>query len=327
MKRNIRWGIVGLGNIAAKFASDLKLVDDAVLTAVASRDIEKAKAFAKVHRAEFAYGSYTELFKSGTVDVVYIATPHTSHVNLGIEAMNNGLHVLCEKPMGVNLPEVKQMVATSKTNNAFLMEALWTRFLPSFIKTKELLDKGTIGKLAHINADFAFFGMDRSEEGRVLNPALAGGSLLDIGIYPVFLAYCLLGKPKKIIALANFHTTGIEKQASIIFGYDDAQAILYSGFTSNSETRAEITGSDGRIILTSRWHETEKYCIEKAEKQECFTAPKMGKGYAHEIKEVHSCIANGAIESNLWSHQNSLDLIGLLDSIREKAGITFPFEN
>lgn len=327
MNRKIRWGIVGLGNIAAKFANDLKLIDNAVLAAVASRSIEKASAFAKKHQAEFAFGSYTELFESGTVDVVYIATPHTSHVNLSIDAMGNGLHVLCEKPIGVNLSEVEQMVTASKRNNVFLMEALWTRFLPSFIKIKKLLDNGAIGELAHINADFAFFGMDRAEEGRVLNPNLAGGSLLDIGIYPVFLAYALLGKPKTILASANFHTTGIEKQVSIVFGYDNAQAVLYSGFTSNSETRAEITGSDGRIILASRWHETENYCIEKNEKQEHFTTPKKGKGYVHEIHEVHACLEKSEIESSLWSHKNSLDLIGLLDSIREKAGITFPFEN
>lgn len=327
MKRKIRWGIVGLGNIAGKFANDLKLIDEAVLTAVASRSKEKALSFAKTHQSEFAFDSYEQLFKSNTVDVVYIATPHTSHVNLSITAMNSGLHVLCEKPMGVNLSEVKQMVAASKNNNVFLMEALWTRFLPSFRKVKELLDAGVIGQLAHINADFAFYGMDRAEDGRVLNPELAGGSLLDIGLYPVFLAYILLGKPKTILASANFHSTGIEKQISIIFGYEDAQAILYSGFTSNSETRAEITGSEGRMILASRWHETENYCIEKDEKKEKFTVPKIGKGYTHEIHEVHACLEKGGIESSLWSHQNSLDLIGLLDSVREKAGITFPFEN
>jgi len=322
----IRWGIVGLGNIAAKFVSDLKLIDGAILTAVASRSIEKAQTFAKEHEAEFAFDSYQQLFESGTVDVVYIATPHTSHADLSIAAMNNGLHVLCEKPMGVNSAEVEEMIAASNKNTVFLMEALWTRFLPSFLKTKELLNAGSIGKVAHINADFAFYGMDRAEEGRVLNPALAGGSLLDIGLYPVFLAYALLRKPKTILATANFHSTGIEKQVSIIFGYEDAQAVLYSGFTSNSETRAEITGSDGSIILASRWHETDDYSIEKDGKQKHFTVPKIGKGYAHEIKEVHNCINAGEIESEKWSHQNSLDLIGLLDEIREKAGIVFPFE-
>jgi len=326
MIEKIRWGIVGLGNIAEKFAQDLSLIKDAELVSVASRSKEKSKIFANKYNVENAYDSYVDLFYCKQVDVIYIATPHTLHAELSIEAMNCGKHILCEKPMAVNTGQLEKMIAASVKNKVFLMEALWSRFLPSIIQAKDLIENNTIGTVTHMNVDFAFYGMDRSAEGRVLNPDLAGGSLLDIGIYPVFLAYLILGKPKKIMASANFHATGIEKQISIIFGYEDAQALLYSGLTSNTEVKAEITGDKGSVILEPRWHHTENFVLNTNEKTERITVPKLGLGYAHEILEVNSCIRKGRLESSLWSHQNSMDLIKLLDEIRAISGIVFPFE-
>lgn len=326
MSEKIRWGIIGLGNIAEKFANDLSLVADAELVSVASRSLEKSTAFAAKHQVKNAYGSYTELFQCAEIDVIYMATPHTFHASLSIEAMNNGKHILCEKPMAVNTNQLQKMIEASEKNKVFLMEALWSRFLPSIVRAKDLIQNNAIGTVSHMYADFAFYGMDRAVEGRVLNPALAGGSLLDIGIYPVFLAYLILGKPIEILASANFHATGIEKQISIIFKYEDAQALLYSGFTSNTEIKAEITGDRGSLTLEPRWHETEHIVLQTDGKTERIKAPKLGKGYTHEIVEVNSCIRNGNLESSLWSHQNSMDLIKLLDEIRAISGIVFPFE-
>lgn len=325
MDNKIRWGIVGLGGIAHTFAKDLKLVEDAILTAVASRNITKSKGFSNEYNSKYAFGSYTELFKCDEVDVVYIATPHTFHVDIAIEAMKYGKHILCEKPMGVNISEVEKIIAAAKNNQVFLMEALWSRFNPTIRKVKQLVAEGAIGKLGYVNADFAFYGLDRDKEGRVLNPNLAGGSLLDIGIYPIFLSYLLLGMPKNIKAAANFYKTGAEIQTSMLLEYDDAQAVLYSGLVSNSEMKAQISGSKGTIFLDPRWHETQGYTIIKDETTH-FDLPTLGKGYTYEIEEVHSCLQQGKLQSEIWSHQNSLDLIKLLDDVRKEANIVFPFE-
>ena len=326
MESKIRWGIIGLGGIARHFVKDLALVNDAELTAVASRSIDKAKDFSKEYGAKMSFGSYQDLFECNEVDVVYIATPHTSHCALSIEAMNHGKHVLCEKPMGVNHGEVERMVAVAKKQNVFLMEALWSRFNPSIVNTKKLIDNGTIGGLKYLHADFAFYALDRDEGGRLLNPNLAGGTLLDIGIYPIFLAYLLLGKPKKIHTASNFYTTGVEIQTSMIFEYTDAHAILYSGLNSNSEMKAEISGTKGTIFVHPKWHEAQAYSINLNGELEKYNMPTKGKGYYYEILEVGKCLRENRLESTLWNHQNSLDLIHLLDKVRNLTGVKFPFE-
>ena len=322
----IKWGIVGAGNIAHSFSKDLALVIGGELTAVASRDLDKARSFANEYGAPNAFGSYEELFTSDTVDVIYIATPHTTHAALSIAAMKAGKNVLCEKPVGVNKGEVEEMIKVAKENNVFFMEALWTRFNPTIKKVKELVDNGTIGDIGYLHADFAFYALDRDENGRLLNPALAGGSLLDIGIYPIFLSYLLLGIPKDIKATANFHKTGVEVQISMIFNYEKAQAILYSGLNSNSEMKAEIAGSKGSIFVHRRWHETSGYTLEIDGDSTVVEVGKVGKGYTYEIEEVHKCLNAGKTESDLWSHQNSRDLIEIMDTVRSKTGIVFPFE-
>ncbi|SKB45540.1 Gfo/Idh/MocA family protein [Maribacter arcticus] len=322
----IKWGIVGAGNIAHSFSKDLALVSGGELTAVASRNLDKAQSFATEYGAPNAYGSYEELFNSKMVDVIYIATPHTTHARLSIAAMKAGKSVLCEKPAGVNKGEVEEMIKVAKENKVFFMEALWTRFNPTIKKVKELVDNGTIGDIGYLHADFAFFALDRDENGRLLNPELAGGSLLDIGIYPIFLSYLMLGMPKDIKASANFHKTGVEVQISMIFNYEKAQAILYSGLNSNSEKKAEIAGSKGSIFVHPRWHETSGYTLEIDGDSSVVELGKVGKGYTYEIEEVHNCLNAGKTESDLWSHQNSRDLIEIMDTVRNKVGIVFPFE-
>lgn len=322
----VRWGIVGAGKIAHTFSKDLELVSGGKLMAVGSRSLDKAQEFADVYRAPHAFGSYEELFESDTVDVVYIATPHTGHVSLTIQALKAGKHVLCEKPLGVNKGEVERMIETAKENKVFLMEALWSRFNPTIKAVKNLIDSGEIGEVGHLYSDFAFYALDRDEDGRLLNPDLAGGSLLDIGIYPIFLSYLFLGMPSDIMAKVHFHETGVEKQCSMIFDYPNAQALLYSGLTSNTDMRSEISGSAGSIFINPRWHEATSYTLVKGNESTTVELSKIGKGYGHEIEEVHQCLAAGKLESDLWSHQNSLDLIYLMDTIRSKTGIKFPFE-
>ncbi len=326
MRTLIRWGILGPGKIAHSFAGDLELVETGVLNAVASRSMERATAFAETYDAPYVFDDYDAMLASDTIDVVYIATPHTGHEMWALKAMEQGKHVLCEKPLGINRSQVERMIACAKKNGVFLMEALWTRFNPSIQKIKQLVDAKKIGEIGYLHADFAFYGLDKGEEGRLLNPELAGGSLLDIGIYPIFLSYLLLGKPKNIQSSVNIHHTGAEVQAAMLFDYGNTKALLYSGLTSNSEMRAEIQGTGGTIFIDSRWHETQGFSVIMDGVTKEYGLPTTGKGYSHEINEVHSCLQSGQLESEQWCHANSLDLITLLDTVRQQSNIVFPFE-
>ncbi len=326
VKKNIRWGILGPGKIAHSFAQDLALVDGGKLVAVASRNLKRATDFANEYGAEYAYGSYEELLQADVIDVLYIATPHTGHMEWAVKAMECGKHILCEKPLGINLAEVERMLHVAKKNNVFLMEALWSRFNPTILKVKELVSNGTIGDIGLLYADFGFYALDKPEEGRLLNPELAGGSILDIGIYPIFLAYFILGKPLRIISRSKMYKTGVEVQTSMIFEYSDAQAVLYSGLVSKTEMKAEISGSKGELFIDPRWHEAQGFVLEVNEQREHFNLPTLGKGYSHEIEEVQDCLRAGKLQSDRWSHQNSVELITIMDEVRRQGGIVFPFE-
>lgn len=327
MESKIRWGLVGLGGIARKFADDLKLVNDGELVAVGSRSQEKAELFAKEFNVPNAFGSYDDLFDFDAVDVLYIATPHNSHAELSIAAMKKGKHVLCEKPIAVNGIDLKRMIATAKEEKVFLMEAMWSRFNPSIQKVKQLIDAGKIGDVGYVNADFTYYGLDRDPDCRILNPELAGGSILDIGIYPIFMSYLILGMPEKISAVSSFFKTGIEEQTSMIFKYKNAHAVLHSGFSTNLEVKAKIAGSKGSLSLRPMWHCAQGYSFEEGGAVEDFDLPTMGMGYANEIMEVHECLKASKLQSDLWSHQNSLDLMKLLDDVRIQVGAIFPFES
>lgn len=322
----IRWGIVGPGKIARSFANDLKLVENARLVAVASRNMQRARSFAQEYGTPKVFDNYDELFKTDEVEVIYIATPHVFHKDLAIRAMENGKHVLCEKPLGVNSGEVDAMIKVANENGVFLMEALWSRFNPTIRKVKELTDKGKLGQLTYVNADFAFYALDRPKESRLFNLDLAGGTLLDIGIYPVFLSYLFLGMPDEIRAVSNFNTYGTEIQSSMIFEYPKAQAILNSSFTHNSRMSAEIAGTKANVTLAPRFHESRGYTIYSDGNQESVELPTKGRGYYYEIIEVNDCIRSNKLESELWSHSDSKNLISLLDEIRKITGISFSFE-
>ncbi|MBC2840696.1 Gfo/Idh/MocA family protein [Robiginitalea sp. SC105] len=326
MVEPIRWGILGPGKIAASFARDLALVPGGQLAAVASRSADRAAGFAREFGAKRSYGTYEELAADPEVDVVYIATPHTFHMEHSLDMVRAGKNVLCEKPMGINAGEVRRLVDAARSQKVFLMEALWSRFNPALNEVAKRIQGGGLGRPAYLKADFAFAALDRDPEGRLLNPDLAGGSLLDIGIYPVFLAYWMLGLPSDFKAVAHFHETGVEKQIGLVFEYPEAIALLYSGLTSRSEMRAEISCEKGTVYIHPRWHETNGFDIDMEGELTTVEKPTLGKGYTHEIEEVHRCLLAGEKESSRWSLQNSLELHGLLDAIREECGIRFPGE-
>lgn len=321
--RKIKWGIVGLGNIAAQFAADLLLVENAVLMAVASRDISKAEHFAEKFGALRMYNSYDLIFQDKEVDIIYIATPHNSHAALSIKALENGKHVLCEKPMSLSYNDAERMIEASKKNNRFFMEAFWTRFIPSIQDIVQKVNSGILGEVNYIKADFAFHGSE-TENKRLFDKELGGGALFDIGVYPLFLSYILLGNPKEIIAKAVKHKNDIDLQTSMILQYESAQSVLHASIVSESDMKASISGTNGRIELNSPWFVADGYSLYiNDEKEAAYTLPTLGKGYSHEIIECHNCIRNNQIESKLWSHQNSLDLSRIVEEIKNQIKLHF----
>lgn len=324
--QKVKWGIIGCGNIAHKFVSDLALIEDAELFAVASRSKEKAKEFQLEHQAKKSYSSYDRLLADKEVDIIYIATPHVSHAYWSIKAMENGKHVLCEKPLAINKKETTAIIETSKRTSKFFMEALWTRFNPNFIAIKKMIDEGAIGEIKYIQADFSFKS-DKPLNSRVLDINLGGGAILDIGIYPAFLTYSLLGIPSEILAKSIFHETSkCDMQTSMIFQYPDAQAVLYSSFASKSAMAAKISGTQGEIHIPDPWHVPQGFTLIKNNEKEVFDLPTLGLGFSHEIIECHHCIQEKQIESKIWSHQNSMDLISILDKVRKEVGLKYPME-
>jgi predicted dehydrogenase len=321
-EKKINWGILGLGNIAAQFARDLALVSNANLYAVGSRSEVKANAFSKAFKADKSYGNYDSLINDPNVDIIYVATPHNSHFSLSIQALNAKKHVLCEKPVALNFQEASQIIAASKKNNCFFMEAFWTRFNPSFVEVLFKINNGDLGQIKYINADFGF--VVKNPSGRHTDINLGGGSLLDVGVYPLFLTYMVLGKPEKMMASSLFFETGADQQTTMLFQYPNAQANLQSSFIARTNMTATISGEKGRIVIDPNWHETQSYSVIQNDIETKFVLPTKGKGFTYEIEECHKCLEKGAIESLNWSHQNSLDLVTITDEVRKQTGIVYP---
>lgn len=323
MSKGIRWGILGLGNIAHKFAQDL-LLAEGKLKAVASRDLEKAMHFANQYLADQYYPSYQELAYDPEVDVVYIATPHAFHFEHTMMCLRAGKSVLCEKAFAMNAQQVEQMIAEAQKRKLFLMEALWTRFIPMTEKLLELLQQNAIGEIRQIRADFGFIG-DKNPQRRIFNKELGGGSLLDVGIYPVYLSLLLLGPPKKILAMAEISEAQVDRFCAALFDYaNGAKAILESSIEIATPVEAYIYGESGSIKLHKNFHHSEKMTLHKAgEETQIIEKEYTGNGYYHEILEVQSCLKQGKIESDKMPHSMSLDLIRTLDAIREKIGLYY----
>jgi len=325
MAKTYNWGIIGLGKIAHKFAKDLQVLPNARIHAVASRSRERAEAFAQQYGAEHRYDSYEDIVNCPDLDVIYVATPHVSHYQNTVYCLRHGIPVLCEKPFAMNTREVEEMLAVARENNVFLMEAMWTRFMPTIEKSLELIDSGRIGEVLSVKADFGFRG-DFNPKGRLYDQALGGGSLLDIGIYPVFLALLLLGRPAVIRAAAHLGDTGVDEEIGVLLQYPDGRlAHLHSSILARTKTEAFIYGSTGTIHIHTRWHEPSSMTLlREGERPEEFRFDYKGKGYYLEAQHVMDCLSRNLKESELLPLDFSLELIRLLDAIRHEAGIRYP---
>lgn len=322
----IRWGILAPGKIAHKFALGLQSVPEAKLHAIASRDKEKAEDFADQYGAPVSYGSYGELAADPQVDVIYIATPHTFHMENTLLCLNNGKGVLCEKPLAINASQVRKMLASAQQNQCFLMEALWTRFLPSMEKTAELIAGGAIGAVQELQADFGFKA-HYEPASRLFDPHLGGGALLDIGIYPLFFAQFLFGKPAKVQARAILAPTGVDESCQVDLHYPGGQKAQLQ-FTLKEDTPIEalILGDRGKITLPNRWYHPVNLFLDQDNSPREIEIDYQGNGYNYQAIEVMECIRSGRIQSSRWSHDFSLQLMELMDEIRRQCGIKYPMD-
>ncbi|MCJ7446645.1 MAG: Gfo/Idh/MocA family oxidoreductase [Bacteroidales bacterium] len=323
--KKFKWGILAPGKMSAKFTKGLKLLENAELYAVGSRDLHRAKQFAEEYGFKKYYGSYEELVSDPDLEVVYIASPHSHHHDHTLLCLRNGKHVICEKAFAINTVEVKEMISEAKKRNLFLMEALWPPFQPFYKKAAEILKSGITGKIHYLHGHFSFIP-PYDPNDRKFNLALGGGSLLDIGIYPVIDALTFIGVPDEIKATATFAGTGSEESLSVIFGYNDNRmATIYSSFRTDTGIGCEILCEKGNITV-SRGRDMNQGVIlslHGREKQEFIFTPEA-MGYHWEAEEVMKCLVEGRTESPVVPLSFSLDLINTLDRIRQAAGIVFP---
>ncbi|MDB5005879.1 MAG: afr 2 [Mucilaginibacter sp.] len=329
--KTIRWGILGAGRIAGKFASDLKLVQDAELIAVGSRSQATADKFGQEFGIKYCHSSYEALVQNPEVDVIYIATPHVYHHENALLCLQHKKAVLCEKPFAMNTRQAAEMISVAKENKVFLMEALWTKFHPHYKKMREMIGQGLLGEIRSVLINFGFKPLD-PVPARLFDPALGGGTVLDIGIYNVFMAMSVLGKPDHIDAVMTPASTGVDEQCAILFRYNNgAMAQLFSTFSSNLATEADICGTEGRIRLTSKFYEpsaTIEYYKERTDSRQVIPVEKEpGFGYQYEARHVNECLKKGLTESSVVTFADTLLLMETLDQIREKAGIHYPADN
>lgn len=315
----IRWGILGAGKIASKWASDLPLAGNATLQAVWARDPAKATAFGQDHAAARTATTVEDLLGGGDLDAVYVATPHHLHADLARTCLEAGLPVLVEKPFGLTHVQTLPVVELARAKKLLCVEALWTRFLPSFRTALEIVDSGRIGAVRQVVCDFGFQAA-ADPASRLWAPETGGGSLLDIGLYPLFVARAFLGNPDRVQAAMDLGPTGVDASCRMaLTWFEGSTASLQCTFLESTPCLAVIEGERGRVVLQRMFHTPTTVVVTDEDGVERIPPPPGGHGYEHEIRHFGECLAQGLSESPLWSLQDTLDLARLLDSVREAA--------
>lgn len=328
MAARIRWGILGTGTIAHKFAEGLAAANSADLVAVGSRAHATANAFGDRFGIPRRHASYEALAADPDVDVIYISTPHPMHRPNSILCLEQGKAVLCEKPFTVNAREARDVVDVARRQGCFLMEAMWTRFLPIIAHVRAWVAEGAVGEVRMIEASFGFRG-GPDETSRALAPELAGGGLLDVGIYPISLASFIYGaQPKEIVSMVHLGTTGVDEQAAMVFRYEgDALATLSCAVRTNTYHNAVIMGTDGMIVIDPPfWSATTATLDRPGEKPLKKRIPLKGNGYHYQAGEVMACMREGRLESEIMPWAESIAIMETMDAIRAQWGLKYPME-
>jgi predicted dehydrogenase len=324
---NFSWGILGPGGIAQAFAKDLTFIEGHTIGAVGSRSIANAEKFANTFGGT-AYGSYEELVADSSIDAIYVATPHPAHHDNVILALNAGKPVLCEKPFSVNAKQAQAMVDAAAKNKVALMEAMWARFLPHYAKVREIVASGVLGPILSIHADH---GQRLADQGiaRLVDPQLAGGALLDLGIYPISFAHMILGNPTSITSKAVMTDRGVDAQTSMIFSYDNgAQAVLTTTMIEQTPCRAVVAGLHGWLEIDRTFYNpaSMRVILNDGSVTE-YPSAYTGHGLREQAESFKHIVQSGAVESKVLTWKDTVDIMKSMDTVRSQIGLTYPFED
>jgi predicted dehydrogenase len=324
---NFSWGILGPGGIAQAFAKDLTFIEGHTIGAVGSRSITNAQSFANTFGGT-AYGSYEELVADSSIDAIYVATPHPAHHDNVIMALNAGKPVLCEKPFAVNAKQAQAMVDAAAKNEVALMEAMWARFLPHYAKVREIVASGVLGPILSIHADH---GQRLADQGiaRLVDPQLAGGALLDLGIYPISFAHMILGNPSTITSTAVMTDRGVDAQTSMIFNYDNgAQAVLTTTMIEQTPCRAVVAGLHGWLEIDRTFYNPASMRVILSDGSVTeYPSAYTGHGLREQAESFKQIVQSGAVESKVLTWKDTVDIMKSMDIVRSQIGLEYPFED
>ncbi|MBS4219911.1 Gfo/Idh/MocA family oxidoreductase [Bacillus sp. FJAT-49711] len=323
-ERKIKWGIMGPGNISRKFASDLVKSENAELVAVASRTEGKAANFASEFNIARSYNSYDGFVQDPEVEIVYVGTLHPQHKECVLQCLNAGKAVICEKPFTMNAEEAEELIKVARENNTFLMEAMWTRYLPAVVKAMDWIKEGKIGEVNMLTANFGF-NVGWSPESRLLDKKLGGGAMLDAGIYPISFASLIFGaQPTNIKSSAHIGETGVDEWFSALFEYENGKtAMLNSGVRLNLSNDAFIYGTEGYIHLPNFLFGPSAYLHRPGLDIEEFKDDRELHGYIFEAEEAMQCLREGKIESSIMPLDETYNIMKTMDTLRKQWGLEY----
>ena len=321
---SLRWGILGTGGIAALQTSDLN-EHGFTVSAVGSRTKASADEFASRWGIATAHGSYDALVNDENVDAIYVSTPHPFHHENALQALNAGKHVLVEKPFAMNAAQTREVVELAEQKSLVALEAMWTRYLPHMVHIRELLADNVLGEIRTLIVDH-LQDLPKDPKHRINDPALGGGALLDLGIYPVSYAFDVLGVPNRIIASGTMTATNVDAQVAMIFEYDNARALLSTALDVRGPNTATISGTNGRIEIDSVWYNPTTFT--RFDKDgavvERYEHPVVGRGMQYQAWELERLVAAGVTGNDILSPSQSVQIMEALDTVRAQIGLTYP---
>lgn len=322
----MRWGILGPGGIAHRFARETLAHSTQLITAVGSRNLPRAGAFAHEFGIEAAHGDYQDLVDDPDVDIVYVATPHSEHAANAILALEAGKHVLVEKPFTRNEAEARAVFDAARAAGRFAMEAMWSRFLPHMIELKAAVDRGELGAVVGLWADHGQM-LNFGPQHRLLNPDLAGGALLDLGVYPLSFAHLMLGVPQAVSAVGQLTETGVDGHASIVLSYNGrTQAVVDTTLWAPTPCEAWIAGEKGRVEIDRTFYAPTQFRLTRLDGTSWRYDGRVPGGFQYQVAEAARCASAGALESGLRSWRDTVEVMHIMDVVRAQLGVVYPGE-
>ena len=326
----LRWGVIGAGWIADRFASAVTRHTASSIYGIASRDAHRARMFARTFGAtavRYGEGAYERLVDDPQVDAIYIATPHAMHLEHALLAIYAGKPVLVEKAFARNLAEATQIIEAANRHHVFVMEAMWTRFLPHMVEARRMIADGYLGDVVHVSADFGA-SPEYDPQSRAFDPDLAGGALLDLGVYPINLIHDVLGAPSTVRAIGALAPTGVDIRETVILDYPDRKAMgtAMSTFEVDTARLATITGTSGRIDFSHDYYGPASFTLTREGRRSFTCEPAVELGWQYQAAEVARCVAAGRIESTVMPHSATLEVMAILDQARHQLGVRYPGE-